>query len=159
MVPYNRDLMYFLPCIYHGLFPFSPQTLPTLVAFLASLLHSWKATKICQRMPRTQWLGILQLLHFSKLQNTQQLIRIIWMTCIVISLPWSFFFLINAYISKTTIDEFTLLIASWVIRATWREIQRFVWKFKAKHTVHDSTLKTFTFINQTNKFMFTNEMN
>ena len=38
-----------------------------------------------------------------------------------------------------TIDEFTLLIASWVIRATWREIQRFVWQFKVKYTVHVST--------------------
>ena len=51
------------------------------------------------------------------------------------------------------------MIVSWVIRATWQEIQRFVWKFKAKYTVYDSTLKTFAFINHTNKFMFTTEMN
>ena len=30
--------------------------------------------------------------------------------------------------TKGTINEFTLLIASWVIRARWREIQRFVRK-------------------------------
>jgi len=29
------------------------------------------------------------------------------------------------------IDRFTLLVATWVIRARWREIQRFVWDFKA----------------------------
>ena len=29
------------------------------------------------------------------------------------------------------IDGFTLLVASWVIRARWREIQRFVLEFKA----------------------------
>ena len=28
------------------------------------------------------------------------------------------------------IEEFTLIVASWVIRARWRKIQRFVKKFK-----------------------------
>ena len=31
------------------------------------------------------------------------------------------------------IEEFTLIVASWVIRARWREIQRFVLKFKASY--------------------------
>ena len=35
------------------------------------------------------------------------------------------------------IDEFAFLSASWVIRARWREIQRFVWKFKTMKSVHD----------------------
>ena len=41
---------------------------------------------------------------------------------------------------KTTgivIDEFTLLGASWVIRARWREIQRFVRTFKTMKSFHD----------------------
>jgi len=29
------------------------------------------------------------------------------------------------------IDRFTVLVATWVVRARWREIQRFVWDFKA----------------------------
>ena len=57
-----------------------------------------------------------------------------------------------------SIDNFTFLIASWVIRTKWREIQRFVWKCKAKYAVHDSTLQTFAFINQNKKFMFTTEI-
>ena len=35
------------------------------------------------------------------------------------------------------IGSFTLLRASWVISTTWREIQRFVWKFKTMKSVHD----------------------
>ena len=35
------------------------------------------------------------------------------------------------------IDEFTLLSASWVIRARWRGIQRFLWKFKMMKSVHN----------------------
>jgi len=35
-------------------------------------------------------------------------------------------------IKKTIqIEEFSLIVASWVIRARWREIQRFVLEFKA----------------------------
>ena len=33
---------------------------------------------------------------------------------------------------KAIIEEFTLIVASWVIRARWLEIQRFVLEFKAK---------------------------
>ena len=33
---------------------------------------------------------------------------------------------------KAVIEEFTLIVASWVIRARWLEIQRFVLEFKAK---------------------------
>ena len=35
------------------------------------------------------------------------------------------------------IDEFMLLSASWEIRTRWREIQRFVWKFKTRKSIHD----------------------
>ena len=35
------------------------------------------------------------------------------------------------------IDQFTLLSASWVIRARWEEIQRFAWKFKTMKSIHD----------------------
>ena len=34
--------------------------------------------------------------------------------------------------SSFSIDESTLLSASWVIRARWREIQRFVWSSKRR---------------------------
>ena len=34
-------------------------------------------------------------------------------------------------------DEFTLLSASWVIRARWRESKRFVWKFETMKSIHD----------------------
>ena len=49
----------------------------------------------------------------------------------------------NSILLLVCIDDSTLLISSWVIRTTWQEIQRFVWKFKAKYTVHDSTFKDF----------------
>ena len=35
------------------------------------------------------------------------------------------------YSNCKTIEEFTLIVASWVIRAKWREIRRFLFEFKA----------------------------
>ena len=43
------------------------------------------------------------------------------------------------------IDEFTLLSASWVIRARWRQIQRFVKKFKRMKSIHDMQFWVFYF--------------
>ena len=48
--------------------------------------------------------------------------------------------LTHANLSHITIYEFTLLSASWVIRARWREIQRFVRKFKTMKSIHDVIL-------------------
>lgn len=42
-------------------------------------------------------------------------------------------------------DEFKLLSASWVIRARWREIQRFVRKFKTMTSIHDMQFWDFLF--------------
>ena len=46
------------------------------------------------------------------------------------------------------IDEFTPLSASWVIRARWREIQRFVRKFKTMKSIHDMQFWVFDFPKQ-----------
>ena len=43
------------------------------------------------------------------------------------------------------IDYFTLLSALWVTRARWREIQRFVWKFKTIKSVPDMQFWVFSF--------------
>ena len=43
------------------------------------------------------------------------------------------------------IDEFTLMSASWVISARWREIQRFVRKFKTMKSIHDMQFWVFYF--------------
>ena len=48
-------------------------------------------------------------------------------------------------LSIVRIDEFTLLSASWVIRARWREIQRFVRKFKMMKSIHDMQFWVFYF--------------
>ena len=37
------------------------------------------------------------------------------------------------------------LSASWVIRARWREIQRFEWKFKMMKSIHDMQFWVFLF--------------
>ena len=42
-------------------------------------------------------------------------------------------------------EEFTLIVASWVIRAIWREIQRFVLEFKASLFFRDSYIWCFLF--------------
>ena len=39
------------------------------------------------------------------------------------------FHLANRVTNEYSIDKFTLLNLSWVIRAIWRDIQWFVWKF------------------------------
>ena len=44
-----------------------------------------------------------------------------------------------------TIDNFTLLSVSWVIRAKWREIQRFVRKFRTMKSIHDMQFWVFYF--------------
>ena len=46
------------------------------------------------------------------------------------------------------IDEFTLLSASWVIRARWREIQRFLRKFQKMKCIHDKQFWVFYFPKQ-----------
>ena len=45
-------------------------------------------------------------------------------------------------------DEFTLLSASWLIRARWGEIQRFVRKFKKMKSIHDMQFWVFCFRKQ-----------
>ena len=50
--------------------------------------------------------------------------------------------------SILVIDEFTLLSASWIIRARWREIQRFVRKFKTMKSIHDMQFWVFHFPKQ-----------
>ena len=52
------------------------------------------------------------------------------------------------YSTAGPIDEFTLLSASWVIRARWREIQRFVRKFKTMKSIHDMQFWVFIFQNR-----------
>ena len=50
--------------------------------------------------------------------------------------------------SHESIDEFMLVSASWVIRARWREIQRFVRKFKMMKSIHDMQFWGFYFSKQ-----------
>ena len=46
---------------------------------------------------------------------------------------------------NTTIEEFTLIVASWVIGARWREIRRFVLDFKARYFFLNSYIRCFLF--------------
>ena len=46
---------------------------------------------------------------------------------------------------NTPIEESTLKVASWVIRARWREIRRFVLEFKARYFFPNSYIRWFLF--------------
>ena len=48
-------------------------------------------------------------------------------------------------IAKINREEFTLIVASWIIRARWREIRRFVLEFKARYFFLNSHIWCFLF--------------